>query len=146
VPFSLALLEAMARGYTEPDPREDLSGLDVARKALILARLLGWTLEMNDVQVEPLHPPAMAAMTREDFVASAAALDDTYARRAAEARSKGNVLRYMVRIRDGECVVGLSEVLARPVLAGRSPPRASWGTYSPWRARWRCSALFCSGT
>ena len=112
VPFSLALQEAMEKGYTEPDPREDLSGLDVARKALILARLLGWTLAMDDVQVEPLHPPAMAEMTREDFVASASALDDTYARRAAEARSKGNVLRYVARIRDGECIVGLREVLA----------------------------------
>jgi len=112
VPFSLALHEAMAKGYTEPDPREDLSGLDVARKALILARLLDWNLEMNDVQVEPLHPPAMAEMTREDFMDSASALDDTYARRAAEARSKGNVLRYVASIRDGACIVGLREVLA----------------------------------
>jgi len=116
VPFSLALREAMEKGYTEPDPREDLSGLDVARKALILARLLGWTLEMVDVQIESLHTPAMAAMTREDFMASICALDEPYARRAAEARSGGSALRYVARIQDEGCTVGLQDVSGRELM------------------------------
>ena len=109
-PFSRALAEAKAAGYTEPDPREDLSGLDVARKALILARMLGWALEMDDVQVEPLYPPAMATMPVEQFMRSAAALDEPYARRAAEARERGCVPRCVARIKDGQCIVGLQDV------------------------------------
>ncbi|RRT78404.1 hypothetical protein B296_00027160 [Ensete ventricosum] len=48
--FSKVVLAAKSLGYTEPDPRDDLSGMDVARKALILARLLGWRINMDDVQ------------------------------------------------------------------------------------------------
>ena len=56
-PFSDALRRAIAKGYPEPDPREDLSGTDVARKALILGRLLGFPGEMGDIEVESLVPP-----------------------------------------------------------------------------------------
>lgn len=116
VPFSVALREAMEKGYTEPDPREDLSGLDVARKALILARLLGWTLDMEDAEVEGLHTPALAAMTPRDFMRCASELDEPYARRAADARARGNVLRYVARVRDGKCTVGLRQVSGRELM------------------------------
>ena len=57
-PFSEVVSKAKELGYTEPDPRDDLGGVDVARKALILARMLGMGLEMEDVQVTPLFPEA----------------------------------------------------------------------------------------
>ena len=61
--FSDVVIKAKELGYTEPDPRDDLGGVDVARKALILARTLGMSLEMSDVTVEPLYPPALAELS-----------------------------------------------------------------------------------
>lgn len=95
--FSDVVLEAKRRGYTEPDPRDDLSGADVARKALIMARSLGWRLDMADVQVESLFPAAMAAerMAREEFLgAGLRALDADISARVAAAAAGGCVLRY----------------------------------------------------
>ena len=60
-PFSEVVLTAKDLGYTEPDPRDDLGGVDVARKALILARCLGMQLELDQVAVEPLYPPELAS-------------------------------------------------------------------------------------
>jgi homoserine dehydrogenase len=111
--FSVALHRARKLGYTEPDPREDLSGLDVARKALILARLLGWKLEMEDVRVEPLHTPRMAEKSLDGFLAASSSLDESYLERAADARARGCVLRYVASVRDGACTAGLRDVPAR---------------------------------
>lgn len=109
-PFSKALAEARRLGYTEPDPREDLRGMDVARKLVIMARTIGWKAEMDEVEVEGLYPPAMDAMSADQFVKEAVSLDESIAVRVAEARSKGNVLRYVGELRDGRCRVGLKEV------------------------------------
>ncbi|GAQ91386.1 bifunctional aspartate kinase-homoserine dehydrogenase family protein [Klebsormidium nitens] len=112
-PLSEVVRAAKAAGYTEPDPRDDLAGTDVARKALILARKLGWRLELADVAVESLVPPhlAPAAMPLPLFLeAGLPTLDDAMAQRCAAARRDGNVLRYAATIEGGSCRVGLLAV------------------------------------
>jgi len=111
--FSSALHRAKKLGYTEPDPREDLSGQDVARKALILGRLLGWCLEMEDVRIEALHPSSMAELSVDGFLRAVSDLDHSYLERAAEAREEGSVLRYVASMRDGRCSAGIRRVSER---------------------------------
>jgi aspartokinase/homoserine dehydrogenase 1 len=67
--FSSIVRTAKAKGYTEPDPRDDLSGMDVARKLIILAREMGLTLEMADVQVEGLVPKELEKCSVDEFMA-----------------------------------------------------------------------------
>jgi homoserine dehydrogenase len=116
VSFSQALAEARRLGYTEPDPREDLRGLDAARKLLILARTLDWKIELADVEVESLYPADMDSLSVEEFMEATSALDTAYAIRTAEARDKGSVLRHLGELRDGRCRVRLKEVPAQGYL------------------------------
>lgn len=120
--FSAAVREAQGRGYTEPDPRQDLSGLDVARKALILARTLGLELELADVEVEACFPPEMAALSVEEFMASLERLDGEYERQAAAARQRGGVLRYVAEVEEGCCRVGWREVPREELMAALRGP------------------------
>ena len=109
--MSQLLSSAVGQGYTEPDPRDDLSGADVARKALILARLCGATLEMSDVQIEPLFPPELASCSVAEFLARYGAVcDSKYMALVQEAKRKGCVLRYVASIQGGRARVGLKEV------------------------------------
>jgi aspartokinase/homoserine dehydrogenase 1 len=104
--FSSIVRAAKARGYTEPDPRDDLSGLDVARKLIILGREMGLTLEMSDVQVEGLVPDALAKCSVEEFMQRLPESDAAMAARLVAARGKGQVLRYVGRIdADGNATV-----------------------------------------
>ncbi len=96
--FSEALRAAMAAGYTEPDPRDDLSGMDVARKALILGRLLGFDGEIGDVAVEPLVPAWAREIPREEFLARIEELDAPWRKRVEEARAQGAALRYVASV------------------------------------------------
>ena len=68
VPFSEIVRDAKQRGYTEPDPRDDLSGMDVARKLVILAREMGMRLELADVALEGLIPPQLASCPADEFM------------------------------------------------------------------------------
>jgi bifunctional aspartokinase / homoserine dehydrogenase 1 len=97
-PFSEIVREAKARGYTEPDPRDDLSGTDVARKAVILAREAGLTLELADIAVESLVPAALAAASVDEFLERLPEFDAPMAERVAAARRSGQVLRYVAAI------------------------------------------------
>ncbi len=108
-PFSEIVREAKAKGYTEPDPRDDLSGTDVARKAVILAREAGLTLELGDIEVESLVPPALANASVDEFLKRLPDFDAPMAERVAAAKRAGQVLRYVatIDVRAGKAKVGL---------------------------------------
>jgi homoserine dehydrogenase len=109
-PYSSALAYARAQGYTEPDPREDLSGKDVARKSLILARTAGWSLQESSLNIEPLYPQSLAGISVKDFMAEARTLDDQYAARVGKAKRSGRVLRYVAQVGPEGGTVGLVAV------------------------------------
>ncbi len=107
VPFGQAVRDARANGFTEPDPRQDLGGLDAARKALILARMLGYRLHMRDVGVESLYPPSMDGLTVEQFLREIDDLNESMAAQARDLAAGGKKLRYAATIENGKCSVGL---------------------------------------
>lgn len=110
-PFSALLREARAFGYTEPDPRVDLGGADVARKLLILARTAGHPIDTTDVAVESLVPAALRDVPLEEFLDRAEELDADLERRRAQAVQRGRLLRFLARLDEhGRARVGLAEV------------------------------------
>ena len=101
-PFSELVREARALGYTEPDPRDDLSGTDVARKLVILAREAGRALSLGEVEVESLVPESLRDATVEEFLARLHELDAPMQARLDAARRDGRSLRYLASLdRDG---------------------------------------------
>ncbi|CAN6557410.1 unnamed protein product [Malus baccata var. baccata] len=101
--LSQVVRSAKNLGYTEPDPRDDLSGMDVARKALILARLLGQRINLDAIKIESLYPEEMApsVMSIEDFLGSGLLLlDKNIQERVSKASLDGKVLRYVCVIED----------------------------------------------
>src|ERR1700678_751309 len=116
--FSSIVHAAKAKGYTEPDPRDDLSGMDVARKLIILGREMGLTLEMADVRVEGLVPKALEKCSVDEFMARLPEFDGTMAATLADARQKNQVLRYVGRVdADGKATVGLTRLDAKHAFA-----------------------------
>jgi aspartokinase/homoserine dehydrogenase 1 len=121
-PFSALVREAKAQGFTEPDPRDDLSGTDVARKLIILAREIGLDLELADVELEGLVPEPLRSATAQEFLARVPELDAPMRERFEAARSRGHVLRYVGRL-DADsrrATVGLVEVDRSHFLANMS--------------------------
>ncbi len=118
MPFSAIVRDAKQRGYTEPDPRDDLSGLDVARKLIILGREMGLKLEMKDVQVESLVPTDLSGGSSEQFLEQLPRYDAAMKQRFEAARARGHVLRYVGRVTaDGKATVGLMELEAKHAFA-----------------------------
>jgi aspartokinase/homoserine dehydrogenase 1 len=110
--FSAIVRAAKAKGYTEPDPRDDLSGIDFARKLIILGREMGLKLELGDVQLEGLVPPALVSCGPEEFLDRLPEFDAPMAERLRSARSRNRVLRYVGSLdaATGKASVGLVEL------------------------------------
>jgi homoserine dehydrogenase len=122
-PFSVAVRAAKERGYTEPDPRDDLSGLDVARKALILARTIGRSVDLTDIRVESLVPEALRTLSVDDYLARVDEQDAEMAERAAAAAIGGRTLKYVAQVRpEGEIAVGVQPVSTSTVLGALQGP------------------------
>jgi homoserine dehydrogenase len=122
-PFSTAVRDAKANGYTEPDPRDDLSGLDVARKALILARTTGREVNLDDIQVESLVPDHLRDVSVDEFLARITEADDDIGRRAYEAREMGETLKYVATIpAHGPIEVGIRSIPISTVLGALQGP------------------------
>ena len=117
-PFSGFVRQARDAGYTEPDPRDDLSGEDVRRKILILARAAGVALESDAVDVASLVPLEIAALAAADVDAALPELDAAMRERYAEAYKRGEKLRFIARLEDGKARVGLESLPADHPLAG----------------------------
>jgi len=112
-PFSEIVAKARASGFTEPDPRDDLSGMDVARKLTILARELGQELEIGDFPVENLIPEDLRESSVDDFLRDLARYDDDMRLLYEEAKADGKTLRYVATLNDkGEAAVRLRKVSA----------------------------------
>jgi aspartokinase/homoserine dehydrogenase 1 len=110
--------DARQRGYTEPDPRDDLSGTDVARKLTILGREMGLALELNDVRVESLVPSELLKVSIAEFLALLPRYDTGMAERFQAARARGQVLRYVGRLTAaGAATVRLEELDAKHAFA-----------------------------
>jgi aspartokinase/homoserine dehydrogenase 1 len=97
-PFSELVLEARSKGYTEPDPRDDLSGTDVARKLVILGREAQFHLSIEDVEVQNLIPLALRTVDLDEFLGRLAEYDSEMDQRIKASRQKGEVLRYVGRV------------------------------------------------
>lgn len=109
--FSEIVREAKELGYTEPDPRDDLNGMDVARKALILAREIGHRLEIEGLEIKGMVSDALLeAPSVEAFMDMLALEDADYAQRVESCGNNGQVLRFVATVGDDTCRVGLESV------------------------------------
>lgn len=142
-PFSGFVREAREAGYTEPDPREDLSGEDVRRKLLILARTAGVELEASAVGVESLVPPELAALPIDEVDAALGAFDERLRERFASAYRDGRKLRYIARLDEGgRARVGLEALAPGDALLGGS---GSDNRVAIWSDRYRRQPLLIQG-
>lgn len=109
-PFADVVRQAQTEGYTEPDPRLDLSGSDVARKILILAREAGEVMEMDDIDIDTFLPPACLAGDVEAFYAQMAAHEAHFRALYDAATAAGKRLKFVARFANGRSAVGLQQV------------------------------------
>lgn len=146
-PFSGFVREARAAGYTEPDPREDLSGEDVRRKLLILARAAGVELEAGDVDVRSLVPAQLATLAKCEVDAALPTLDVPLRERYAAAYKNGEKLRFIARLEhahegNGRAKVGLESLAADHPLAGGA---GTDNRVAIWSDRYREQPLVIQG-
>ena len=141
-PFSELVRDAHSMGFTEPDPREDLSGEDVRRKILILARAAGFPLESGSVDVETLVPPALESLNCADALDQRHLLDERLLAELEKARGDGNSLRFVARLQDGSATVRLESIRPDNPLAGG---RGTDNRVAIWSDRYREQPLVIQG-
>lgn len=146
-PFSALVRQARDAGYTEPDPRDDLSGEDVRRKLLILARASGVELDAHDVDVTSLVPPELAILSKDGVDAALPALDAPLREGFAEAHRNGERLRFIARLERGEdgrplARVGLESLPEGHPLAGGA---GTDNKVAIWSDRYRDQPLVIQG-
>ncbi|RMH88621.1 homoserine dehydrogenase [Lysobacter pythonis] len=141
-PFSGFVREARDAGYTEPDPRDDLSGEDVRRKIVILARAAGVELEADAVRVASLVPEALASLPLARLDAALPVLDEPLRQRYAKAYRNDEVLKFIARYAHGEASVGLEALpRAHPLAAGGGTDNR----VAIWSDRYRAQPLVIQG-
>jgi len=116
VPFDRIIRRAKELGITEPDPRDDLSGEDVARKFMILARTAGFRIEREDISVQDLIPEEFRHLSREEFFEKLPEVNDYWKAKVAEARQRDEVLRYTGYLENGKITVGMQSVPVKSAL------------------------------
>jgi bifunctional aspartokinase / homoserine dehydrogenase 1 len=118
IPFSALVEDALKLGYTEPDPREDLSGNDVARKLLILARQIGLKMDMHNIKVESLVPQSLRKGSfSKEFFNRYAKHDEAMKRRLETAQAHGSVLRYVAVLEGGKASASILKIPQKHMLA-----------------------------
>jgi len=121
--FSAAVRSAKEKGFTEPDPRDDLSGLDVARKALILARTLRRNVDLDQIEIENLVPPEYNDLSVPEFLDRLEEMDVVWRQRAKTALAEGKTLKYVATVpAEGQITVGVREVPANSLLGSLQGP------------------------
>ncbi len=108
--FSEAVIKARSLGYAEPDPRDDLSGEDVARKFMILARICGLKLERDDLKVESLIPEQLKDVDSTTFLEELYKFDKDWSEKISKADEAGKKLRYVGVLKNGEIKIGIKAV------------------------------------
>jgi homoserine dehydrogenase len=141
-PFSALVREARDAGFTEPDPREDLSGEDVRRKILILARAAGFAIESDQVEVRSLVPKALAKCAAADVDGKLQLLDEPLAGLLADARLRDCALRFVARLENGRARVGLEKLCPGDALYGGG---GTDNRVAIWSDRYRSQPLVIQG-
>lgn len=132
-PFSQLVEQAWQQGLTEPDPRDDLSGMDVHQKLLILIREAGFTRDLSDIALESLVPEPLMALKSEDFLENCDALDEKIEATFAKAKKQGQVLRYIASFSDKEgAKVGLKFLEPTHPFANLQPCDNVFAIKSQW--------------
>jgi homoserine dehydrogenase len=141
-PFSELVREARDSGFTEPDPREDLSGEDVRRKILILARAAGFAVESDEVEVQSLVPERLRALSISQLESKLADIDAPLAAIRERARNAGKMLRFVARFENGLARVGVESLFPSDPLCGGS---GTDNRVAIWSDRYRNQPLVIQG-
>ena len=132
IPFSKLLLKAKNEGITEPDPREDLSGIDVLRKLLILSREIGLQYEKKDVKYKSLVSDQLTSLSLNEFLMNCSDLDETFSNLYQNAKKCGRVLRYIAKVNKNGAEMGIVSVPLNHSFSHISPGDNIFEIKSTW--------------